>query len=63
MTFHESIAYQRFEDDDQEVESDYCDDLYEIYELNGAKEDAVLYKTLHLMDKKYEAQNEFPEKY
>jgi hypothetical protein len=34
-----------------EAESDYCEDLAEIYIQNGTNEDVVRYKAIHLMDK------------
>jgi hypothetical protein len=34
-----------------EVESDYCEDLAEVYIHNGCNEDVVRYKAIHLMDK------------
>lgn len=34
-----------------EAESDYCEDLAEIYIQNGTSEDVVRYKAIHLMDK------------
>lgn len=34
-----------------EAESDYCEDLAEIYIHNGNNEDVVRYKAIHLMDK------------
>ncbi len=34
-----------------EAESDYCEDLAEIYIQNGSNEDVVRYKAIHLMDK------------
>lgn len=47
---------QRFEYDEEgrmlpEAESDYCEDLAEIYIQNGDHEDVGLYKAIHLMDK------------
>jgi hypothetical protein len=33
------------------VESDYCDDLAEIYQHNGTENDVIRYKGIHLMDK------------
>lgn len=34
-----------------EAESDYCEDLAEIYIQNGSNDDVVRYKAIHLMDK------------
>ena len=34
-----------------EAESDYCEDLAEIYILNGDQEDVDRYRSIHLMDK------------
>lgn len=34
-----------------EAESDYCEDLAEIYIQNGTNDDVVRYKAIHLMDK------------
>jgi hypothetical protein len=34
-----------------EQESDYCEDLAEIYIQHGNSEDVVRYKAIHLMDK------------
>ncbi len=47
---------QRFQYDEEgrmlpEAESDYCEDLAEIYIQNGSNEDVVRYKAIHLMDK------------
>jgi len=47
---------QRFEYDEEgrmlpEAESDYCEDLAEIYIENGESEDVVRYKAIHLLDK------------
>lgn len=47
---------QKFEYDEEgrmlpEVESDYCEDLAEVYIHNGCNEDVVRYKAIHLMDK------------
>lgn len=47
---------QRFEYDDEgrmlpEAESDYCEDLAEIYIVNGSQDDVDRYKSIHLMDK------------
>ena len=47
---------QKFQYDEEgrmlpEAESDYCEDLAEIYIQNGTNEDVVRYKAIHLMDK------------
>lgn len=47
---------QKFQYDEEgrmlpEAESDYCEDLAEIYIQNGSNEDVVRYKAIHLMDK------------
>jgi hypothetical protein len=47
---------QRFEYDEEgrmlpETESDYCDDLAEIYILDGSEEDVDCYRHIHLLDK------------
>lgn len=34
-----------------EAESDYCEDLAEVYIHNGEQEDVVRYKAIHLLDK------------
>lgn len=34
-----------------EAESDYCEDLAEVYIHNGEQEDVTRYKAIHLMDK------------
>ena len=34
-----------------EAESDYCEDLAEIYIENGDQDDVHMYKAIHLMDK------------
>ena len=34
-----------------EAESDYCEDLAEIYDYNGSRDDVIRYKAIHLMDK------------
>lgn len=51
-------------DEESESESDYCEDLVEIYQILGGEQDAHFYKELHLMDKpeKDEEEGE-PEKY
>jgi ATP-dependent Lon protease len=46
----------RFEYDEEgrmlpEAESDYCEDLAEIYIVNGSQDDVDRYKSIHLMDK------------
>lgn len=47
---------QRFEYDEEgrmlpEAESDYCEDLAEIYIINGTQEDVDCYRHIHLLDK------------
>jgi hypothetical protein len=47
---------QRFQYDEEgrmlpEAESDYCEDLAEIYFHNGSEQDVERYKAIHLMDK------------
>ncbi len=47
---------QKFQYDEEgrmlpEAESDYCEDIAEIYIQNGCGEDVVRYKAIHLMDK------------
>jgi hypothetical protein len=47
---------QKFEYDEEgrmlpEAESDYCEDLAEVYIHNGEQEDVTRYKAIHLMDK------------
>ena len=52
VKFNESYAINAYEEggDDQEIESDYCDDLAEIYAFIGIEEDVIRYKGIHLMD-------------
>ena len=40
-----------YEEEEQEVDSDYCDDLAEVYLKNGNEDDVIRYKGIHLMDK------------
>lgn len=63
VKFNESQALRAYEEggDDQEVESDYCDDLVDIYSYNGDEGDILRYKGIHLMDKGYSQQNLAPE--
>ena len=47
---------QRFQYDEEgrmlpEAESDYCEDLADIYFHNGSEQDVERYKAIHLMDK------------
>ena len=42
---------QNYEEEEQEVESDYCDDLAEVYHHTGNDDDVIRYKGIHLMDK------------
>ena len=52
MQFNESVAYQKYEEEgEQDLESDYCEDLVDIYQQTGTEEDALRYKGIHLMDK------------
>ena len=51
-----SQLQQRFEYDEEgrmlpEAESDYCEDLAEVYIHNGSQEDVNRYKAIHLLDK------------
>lgn len=34
-----------------DIESDYCDDLLDVYQHSGNDEDVANYKGIHLMDK------------
>jgi hypothetical protein len=34
-----------------DADSDYCEDLVEIYGINGNEDDIIRYKGIHLMDK------------
>ena len=49
----ESMALQAYEEagEDQDLESDYCEDLVEVYHHNGSDSDVLRYKGIHLMDK------------
>lgn len=53
VKFNESEAIRAYEEneDDEDIESDYCDDLAEIYMLNGVEDDVIRYKMIHLLDK------------
>lgn len=58
VKFNENASklQQKFQFDEEgrmlpEAESDYCEDLAEIYIQNGTNEDVVRYKAIHLMDK------------
>jgi hypothetical protein len=58
VLFHENAGklQQKFEYDEEgrmlpEAESDYCEDLAEIYIVNGQQEDVDRYKAIHLLDK------------
>lgn len=51
------MAIQKFEEEEHEVESDYCEDLVEVYQHTGNDDDVLRYKGIHLMDKGYSNQN------
>lgn len=45
----------------QDAESDYCEDLIEVYHYNGNEDDVIRYKGIHLMDKGSTDQNDEPQ--